>query len=157
MGNINFRIIHPDDNKTINLIAKWYLIEWNIPVEKMLQRLKTVTADNSQFQVLMTLDEIPIATAGLYNHVGLINKEPRFNIYKNWLALVYTIPEKRGRGFGALICNYIQDCAKRMGIEKMYLYTDTAERFYKRLGWVESERLIIDNRNIVVMEKNLIE
>ena len=103
----------------------------------------------------MTLDNIPVTTGGLYNHVGLINKEPRFEIYKNWLALVYTLPDMRHKGFGALICNYIHDYSKKLGVKEMHLYTDTAERLYERLGWNVLERLFVDKRNIVVMKKDL--
>lgn len=42
-----------------------------------------------------------------------------------------------------------------MGLEKMFLFTDTAERLYSGLGWTELERLQLGNRNVVVMEKNL--
>lgn len=140
---------------TFQLIADWYLSEWKIPIDKTIQRLRTITTDNSQFQILMTLDGTPISTGGLYDHVGLLDKEPRLKIYKNWLALVYTIPDKRHRGYGALICKHIQDHSKNLGIDTMYLFTDTAEQLYKRLGWNEMERLSMDSRNIVIMRKEL--
>jgi hypothetical protein len=34
MSNIAYYIVKPDDIKTIELIADWYLKEWNIPVKK---------------------------------------------------------------------------------------------------------------------------
>lgn len=156
MTGINFKIVQPNDTATFQLIADWYLSEWKIPVDKTIQKLQTVTTDASQFQILMSLDGIPISTGGLYNHVGLLDKEPRLKVYKNWLALVYTIPGKRHQGFGKLICKHIQDHSKNLGIDTMYLFTDTAERLYKRLGWTEMERLSMGNRNVVVMNKELL-
>jgi len=155
MPNIHFQILQTDDKDTIRLIAEWYLTEWKIPIDTTIQRLESVTTDNSQFQVVMTIDNIPIATGGLFNHVGLLDKEPRFKMYKKWLALVYTIPNERNKGFGSLICKHIQDHSKNIGIDTMYLFTDTAVQLYKRLGWIEMEKLTMAERDIVVMEKTL--
>jgi GNAT superfamily N-acetyltransferase len=156
MINIKYHIVQPDELKTFKLIAGWYLSEWKIPVETTVQRLVAITRSGSQFQVLMMLDDIPIATGGLYNHVGLHEKEPRFKTHKNWLALVYTVPDQRHRGYGALICDFVQNHAKNTGVDTMYLYTDTAEPLYARLGWTEMERLQISARNIIIMKKNLV-
>ena len=152
---IQFHLVNADDNEIIELIAGWYLQEWNIPKNKTIQKIKSFDDDKLQFQVLMTLNSIPVSTGGLYNHVALLDKEPRFSIYKNWLALVYTVPEKRGRGFGALICNYIQEHAKELCIKEMHLFTDTAERLYIRLGWNKLEQIALGKRNITIMEKQL--
>ncbi len=157
MANIKFHIVTPNDNHTIELIANWYLNEWKIPVDKTIPRLQTITADQTQFQVLMTLDNVPISTGGVYDHVGLLDKEPKFKVYQNWLALVYTTPDKRHQGYGAAICSYIQDYSKHIGLNKIHLFTDTAERLYKRLGWDEMERLKLGERNIVVMKKELLQ
>ena len=112
--------------------------------------------DSFQFQVLMTLDSVPISTGGLYNHVSLLDKQPRFKFYQNWLVLVYTIPGKKDISFGALICEYIQSCSKQRGVKEMFLFTDTAERLYTRLGWNVPGKTFARQRNIVVMKKNFI-
>lgn len=155
MSEIKCQIVQPGDNEIIQLIADWYLSEWNIPTGKTIQKLTILSEGGSQFQVLMTLDDVPVATGGLYNHVGLIDKEPRFEIYKNWLALVFTKPEKRHKGLGALICSYIQDRSRDIGIKEIFLFTDTAENLYRRLGWLQIERLLLGDRKIVVMKKGL--
>ncbi len=155
MTDVKYQIIKPGDNENIQLIADWYLSEWNIPVQTTIDKTKKLLTDNYEFQVLMTLDNKPIATGGLYNHVGLLDKELRFKIYKNWLALVYTKPEIRGKGWGALICNNIQSHAKEFGLKDIYLFTHTAENLYKRLGWQQLERLALGGKDIVVMKKEL--
>jgi len=155
MEKIQFQIVQPGDKDYSALIARWYFSEWNIPVDTTIKRLQSFTAENGQFQVLMTLDGRPVSTGGLCDHVGLLDKVPRLNIHKKWLALLYTIPEKRGQGHGASVCQFIQDRAKSLEIRQIHLFTDTAERLYQRLGWTETERLVINNRNIVVMAKDL--
>lgn len=156
MTGIHFKILKPDDKPIFELIAEWYLKEWKIPTDKTIQRLQSIAAGNLQFQVLMTLDGNPISTGGLYDHVGLLDKKPRLRIYKNWLALVYTTPNKRHQGYGALICKHIQYHSKIMGLNTIYLFTDTAEQLYKGLGWTEMERLSMGDRNVVVMKKDLL-
>jgi len=155
MADIKYHIIKSDDNDKIKLIADWYLSEWNIPIQSTIEKTKNLSADGYEFQILMTLDDHPVATGGLYNHVGLLDKEPRLKIYKNWLALVYTQPNSRGKGLGALICNYIQDHAKHLGLKEIYLFTHTAENLYTRLAWQQLERLALGGKDIVVMKKEL--
>lgn len=155
MTDIKYQIITPDDNENIALIADWYLTEWNIPVQTTIEKIKNLSADNYEFQVLMMLDNKPIATGGLYGHVGLLDKEPRLKTHKNWLALVYTKPNYRGKGLGALICNHIQNHSRDIGLKEIYLFTHTAENLYKRLGWQQLERIALGGKDIVVMKKEL--
>ncbi|MCC6841309.1 MAG: GNAT family N-acetyltransferase [Flavobacteriales bacterium] len=155
MADIKYNIIQPSDNETIELIANWYLSEWNIPIQKTIEKTKSLSANNFEFQILMSLDNKPIATGGLYNHVGLLDHEPRFRVYKNWLALVYTKPDNRGKGLGELICKHIQWHAKNLGLNEIYLFTHTAENLYKRLAWQPMERLAIGGKDIVIMKKEL--
>ena len=77
-------------------------------------------------------------------------------IYRDWLALVYTLPQERGKGYGTLLCQYMQEHAQEMRIENVYLFTDTAESLYKKLGWREIERLHYKTRNVIVMSKELL-
>jgi len=155
MEKIAFKILGSNDQQYFELIAGWYLREWNIPVERTLKRLQTITIDGLQFQVIMTLSGVPITTAGVYNHVGLLDKEPKFEIYKHWLALVYTVPNQRRNGYGTLICNFILEHSRSLGIETLHLFTDTAEPLYKRIGWQGIERVSMGDRKVVVMELNI--
>lgn len=136
-------------------IANWYQMEWKFPLETTLSRLTAITPQKDQFQLVMTRNGVPIGTAGVYNNVRILEKIPRLNIYKYWLALVYTIPMERGKGYGAMLCEKVEEEAKKEGLSKLHLYTDTAESLYKRCGWQVLERMEVESRNIVVMEKDL--
>jgi GNAT superfamily N-acetyltransferase len=155
MTDFHFEILQPGDISHAICIADWYFQEWKIPKEKTLQRLHAITTDVVQFQAIMLLQGIPVATGGLYHHVGLLDKEPRFNVHRHWLALVYTVPEKRQQGLGAQLCTYIQEHAHTRGVKEMHLFTDTAERLYQRLGWQAIERVVLGERKVVVMKKKL--
>jgi GNAT superfamily N-acetyltransferase len=155
MTNIEFHKVQPNDYVIASLIAGWYLVEWKIPLEKTINNLKLITKEQLQFQILMTVNGIPVSTGGIYHRVGLHEKEERFKIHKHWLALIYTIPEKRRLGYGASICKYIERHSKNIGIETIHLYTDTAVRLYNGLGWTTIENLNLGERNITVMKKNI--
>jgi GNAT superfamily N-acetyltransferase len=153
--NISFQKVTPYDKKLIDLIADWYLQEWNIPKEQTIQKISSFPVDSIPFQIVMTIDDVPIATGGIYDHVGLLDREPRFRIYRPWLALILTIPEYRNLGYGKLLCEKIQDISKDLGLKEIFLFTHTAESLYKRLNWQELERINLNDRHIVVMKKNL--
>ncbi|HQQ99064.1 MAG TPA: GNAT family N-acetyltransferase [Cyclobacteriaceae bacterium] len=155
MSDIHFSIVQPGDTDAFQRIAGWYLEEWKIPVGRTIERLQVITADPTQFQLMMTLDGVPIATAGLYHHVSLLDHAPHLKKFPHWLALVYTIPDQRKKGYGAILCSQIQQIAKAKGVDVIYLFTDTAERLYERLGWHETERIQYGERNVVVMSKKV--
>lgn len=155
MSVIHFSIVQPGDVETFQRIAGWYLDEWKIPVTRTIERLHVIAADPTQFQLMMTLDGVPVATAGLYHHVGLLDYAPHLKKHPFWLALVYTIQDQRKKGYGAMLCTRIQEYAIERGVDAIYLFTDTAESLYKSLGWNETECIRYGERNVVVMSKQL--
>jgi len=152
---ISFELITPGNTSRIALIAEWYASEWNILQETSYEKLMQLPSGNSQFQVVMLLNGLPVASGGVYNHVGILDKVPHLNAHKHWLALVYTLPEFRQRGYGAILCDYIQEHARILGLKELHLFTHTAESLYRRLLWEPTERLRIGAKEIVVMKKVL--
>lgn len=155
MNNVQFQTVQSNNHNEIALIAAWYLEEWGITHEATQKKIAELARDKNEFHVLMSIEGKPVATGGIYTSVSLVDKEPRFRALQPWLALVYTVPELRGNGFGAVLCEYITQHAQMLGLKELHLFTDTAERLYRRLGWQELERLQVGTRNIVVMQKNL--
>lgn len=155
MNDIDFKLVRPVHTETIQQIADWYLAEWHIPTEKTIQNISTMPESGTPFQMIMTLNGEMIATAGIYHTVALTERIPRFAVYSPWLALVYTVPELRGNGYGAILCQKVNEYAKEMGLKELYLFTHTAESLYKRLGWQLMERLDKAERNIAVMKFEL--
>lgn len=155
MENIAVKIFEPDDVSASSFIAEAYQSEWKIAEAETLNQLAKCQVDSAPFQMILSIDNQLIATGGIYNHVGLLTIEPRFAIYKNWLALVYSVSEKRGKGYGATLCEAIEAHSKAIGLTELHLFTHTAESLYKRLGWEALERLILRGKEIVVMRKLL--
>jgi len=155
MNHIDIKLVASDDHSVLSLIADWYHDEWGIPVADTVNNLRAVTADIYQFQMLLFVNGRAVATGGVYDHVGLLNHKPELNIYKKWLAQLYTIPGERGNGYGIRLCKQIQDHCRALALEKIYLFTHTAGPMYQKLGWSIIQQLTISNRNIAVMEKTL--
>ena len=153
--NIAYKRIKPADTELIILIADWYFDEWNIDKMVTIDRLNNFPGAMLPFQVVMTLDGLPIATGGVYHHVGLLDAFPRLKEYQPWLALVYTLPEHRGKGYGAMLCQEIQGRAKETGTKQLHLCTHTAESLYRRIGWEVLERIALKGKDIAVMKKEL--
>jgi hypothetical protein len=155
MNIFSFENVKPDNLDEINLIAEWYLKEWNIPKETTVQKISLCSEVGIPFQLLMKMNGSPIATGGIYNHVGLLEYEPKYKMYGPWLALVYTSPENRNKGYGASLCEKIQEISKSLGLKEIYLFTFTAESLYKKIGWQEIERLNYKGKDTVIMKKAL--
>jgi len=155
MNTIDFKIIKPHDIDLIELVADWYWKEWHIPQETIIKRLCSFPEEGTPFHVIMLLDQLPIGAGGIYHYVSLMDKMPHLHAFQPWLVLVYTCEEHRRKGYGALLCQKIDDLAQERGIHEIFLFTHTAEPLYNRLGWKLIERHEIADKNIAVMQKTL--
>jgi predicted N-acetyltransferase YhbS len=52
-----------------------------------------------------------------------------------WLGAVYVVPDGRGRGIGAALCAAVEERARALGHETLYLATVGMEAWYLSLGW----------------------
>lgn len=151
MDKIEFRHLAAGDEDLIRSIAAWYHNEWSIPVDHTCRQL----SGKDEMQVLLQVNGEYVATAGIYTTVGIFALAPELKEYKNWMALVYTLPLHRNKGYGSLLCNYIAAYAKQTGSDKLYLFTHTAASLYRRLGWRTFKQINHQEKSIEVMEKVL--
>lgn len=136
------------------LICDWYADEWNIPAERTRQRLSKCRG-GIPLQLLVFLDDVPVATGGIHHEVNMPKVYPEFLQYGPWVALVYTAPAYRNRGIGAYLCDCLDQEATKNNLHRYYLYTYTAENLYRRKGWQEMRRIIYRGEDTVVMTKQL--
>ena len=52
-----------------------------------------------------------------------------------WLSDVMILPSFRGKGYGKALLEYGQKTLKEMGYSTIYVWTDQAPDFYKKLGF----------------------
>ncbi len=71
--------------------------------------------------------------------VGVVGLEPCGD-RAGLLRSLAVAAEILGQGVGTILCDRMLADARRTGIERLYLLTTTAERFFARLGFVPVER-----------------
>ena|SRR5690625_2190374 len=61
------------------------------------------------------------------------------DMYRPWLASLYTKPEYRGRGVGEVLISKTKDVVKELGFSELYLRTEDASDYYRKRGWTYLE------------------
>jgi len=83
---------------------------------------------------------IPVATASLV-HDDL----PERPHLTPWLAALYVVPAARRRGHATRLVSTVIEAARDAMIPTLWLYTNTAEALYAKLGWEKVE--VVPRRN----------
>lgn len=61
------------------------------------------------------------------------------DMYKPWLASLYTKPDYRGRGVGEKLIAKTIDVVEGLGFNGLYLRTEDASDYYRKRGWTYLE------------------
>jgi len=72
-----------------------------------------------------------------------------------WLAALWVRPEHRGQGVGAALVRRCEEEARRLGTNRLYLYTRQATGFYARLGWSVLSEEEYEAEPVAVMVREL--
>jgi len=139
----------------MKIIAQWYWDEWQIPPDYTVNRLSGKNSDDVIFQLILLRDNLPVATGGLYNKVGLLKKHRRFSRYNPWVSLLYTSNGNRNQGYGSLLLAKIELIAGEMAYRELYLHTFTAERLYLSNNWQPVARAPYKEHTTIVMRKEI--
>ena len=68
-----------------------------------------------------------------------------------WLGALLVLPEWRGRGIATMLMQRAEQIARKLNLERLYLWTHSAEGLYLKLGWTVIERTEYCGKQIVVM------
>ncbi|PCJ64112.1 MAG: hypothetical protein COA58_14090 [Bacteroidetes bacterium] len=152
---INIKNLKATEQETISTIANWYFDEWETPAVETFNRLENLPNQKALLQVVASIDDKLIGTAGLANDVNLTQVYKKFNHLKPWVALIYTVPNYRKHGIGRLLLEAIEQQAIEMGLKDIYLCTFTAESLYTKCGWEKLERVNYKGYDSVIMKKRI--
>lgn len=72
-----------------------------------------------------------------------------------WLGGVYVAPDSRRRGVGTALVRAVEEKARELGFEEIYLFTLDREDWYASLGWSTIETIHWRGDPGVVMHKRL--
>jgi GNAT superfamily N-acetyltransferase len=75
--------------------------------------------------------------------------------FSPWLSGMYVLAEHRGRGIGSALLAACEREAAALGIESLFLYTHSAEQFYRRYGWDVVARDVYGGQMVAIMSKPL--
>jgi len=72
-----------------------------------------------------------------------------------WLASLYVRPEFRGKGLGSSLIKEMIIKASESGERSIFLYTETADKYYADKGWTICERLPLHGTGVTVMKYDI--
>lgn len=73
-----------------------------------------------------------------------------------WLAGIYVKEDQRGKGLGIQIVSALEQIARELGVQRLYLSADNAEHFYLKLGWQVLDKVeSLGVRDVALMSKDL--
>ena len=150
---IHIQTLNPADQPTIQKIANWYYNEWQTPIQKTIDRLSGGKESGLHFQLVAVQNDEVIATGGLSDQVNLLNVYPEYQQYGPWVALLYTEEACRQQGIGKTLLKHIESEARALQLDKIYLYTFTAEAMYQKSGWQTIDTVQYKGHQTVIMEK----
>lgn len=144
---------YPDEVRTV---ARWHWEEWghlnpngsfDLTPEKVSKR---VNRDRVPLAYLALEGGSPVGTASLVEH----DMEGREDL-SPWLAGVYVHPDYRNRGVASRLILRICDVAESFGLSELFLYTNTANELYGKLGWNEIREEPYRGRMVKIMRFEL--
>ena len=137
-------------------VSVWGFDEWG-----HLDPGQTLDQRRAKIRGKMNVDCIPIAFVALDEDGGIVGTaslifddlegDPR----NPWLASVYVPAEHRKQGIASALVGAVEEAARRIGYDRLYLFTASAASLYAALGWRALEQRDYRGEHIQVMEKSL--
>jgi GNAT superfamily N-acetyltransferase len=153
-GKIDPLAIHPE---LIATLAEWHDREWR----HLNPDSYDIQARIEDYRRAMDPDQIPVMLVAHDNgkpmgSVQLINDDMETHPELSpWLASLYVHPEYRQQGIATRLILEIEETARQLGFDQLYLFTEDRDSFYKKLGWRELFREIYYGESVTVMQKHL--
>lgn len=123
-------------------LAGWHVAEWGHLYVGWTEPIAT-----AEFQAMSVADELPLTlvafngsrrrAADVLGSVSLIldDELDGFEMVSPWLASMYVVENARGQGLGGQLLDAAVATARRLGVRRLHLFTDTAADWYRARGW----------------------
>jgi GNAT superfamily N-acetyltransferase len=90
-------------------------------------------------------DALPVRLAAVIGGkcvgtVSIVENDLKCRDYTPWLAALYVDKAHRNKGIAKALISSAQEAAWRLGYKEMYLRTEHASGYYRKLGWQFVER-----------------
>ncbi len=140
----------------VPIVARWHWDEWGADysdssLEEWTRQLASKTrTDGLPCSWIAFVDGDPVGSVAL----ELDGVEPRPEL-KPDLGGLFVLPPYRNRGIGSALVQACEAGAREFGVQDLYLYTESAETLYSRLGWETIERTRFLGQPAAIMRKSL--
>jgi predicted N-acetyltransferase YhbS len=140
----------------IPTVAAWQQQEFGYltPTGTVEQRIERLGAARDR-------DSLPIALAafaedddGLVGSANIVASTLTHRHLSPWLSSVVVPAEHRGKGIASKLALAGVSETRRLGFDKIYLFTPRDEQLYARLGWTTFEKAEINGVGVYLMERN---
>ena len=141
----------------VPVVAGWIFGKWGhlnpkdtlaAANERVAQRLNDKTLP---ITLIAHIGGEAVGTASLVTH----DMKTRLDL-SPWLAAVFVDESKRNLGIGSMLVQRIEELARSLGIDKLYLFTPDKCSFYKRQGWGYLEEADYLGQRETIMTKDLV-
>jgi GNAT superfamily N-acetyltransferase len=137
-------------------VTVWGFDEWG-----HLNPGQTLDLRRAEIRGSMNVDRVPVVFVALDDDGSIVGTaslifddlegDPR----NPWLASVFVPAEHRKKGIASALVGAVEDAARRIGYDRLYLFTSTAPSLYAGLGWRVLEQRDYRGEHIQVMDKSL--
>ncbi len=141
-------------------VSVWGFGEWG-----HLNPGQTLDLRRAEIQASMNVDRVPIVFVavddgkgdgeGIVGTASLVFDDLEGDPRNPWLASVFVPAEHRRKGIASALVRSVEDAARRIGYDRLYLFTSTAPTLYAGLGWRALEQRDYRGEIIQVMDKSL--
>lgn len=139
---IDFLLNHPEKVKEVSeMIFNEFVVKTgsSMNFENVLNYFSNTKDDAFPITLIALENGVCLGTVSIYEN-DLKTRE----MYKPWLASLYTKPEYRGKGIGEKLVNKTVEVVKELGFNELYLRTEDASDYYRNRGWIFVESLSDD-------------
>ncbi len=102
---------------------------------------ETVESRQARFKAHLNRDELPIAWVAhsgdrVFGTAAIrIHDLPGREDLTPWLGGVFVLPAFRRRGIASALCRAVEEKARDLGFQRLFLFTLDQQSLYKSLGW----------------------
>lgn len=152
-ARVSYLADHPEH---IPQLARWMFEEWrSILVDE------TLETRTEKFRMHMNRDTLPIAWIAHANGQVLgtaalrVHDLPGREDLTPWLGGVFVGSQFRRQGVGTALCATVENAARSLGAQTLYLFTLDKQSWYSRLDWTLLDPCVFHGRRGDIMRKQL--
>jgi len=136
-------------------VARWLWVEWGQGKGRPYDHTRAMIAGRTSRigleQCFVALEDgVPVGTASL----AAEDADSRPDLTP-WLASVFVVPDRRGRGYGRVLVAAVECAARLGGFSMIWLFTDKAASLCASLGWCPAGSVEDHGRRYLLMRRDL--